>query len=109
MLVTNQESLDLFLYIFKPMCRTSFEIPWGKVQNLLGMKLTIDATLLFLSAVNNVYLFFLCHRCGLWNLLNQQVFVKLMIGLLVQLKWMSKKLSWEMIGFVNVCMMNGLQ
>ena len=58
MLVTNQESLELFLYTFKPICRTTFEIPWGKVQNLLGMKLTTDATLLFLSAVNNIYLLF---------------------------------------------------
>ena len=57
LLVTNQESLELSLNTFKPMCGTTFETPWGKVQNLLGMKLTTDVTLLFLSAVNNIYLF----------------------------------------------------
>ena len=39
------------------MCRTTFEAPWGKVQSLLGIKLTTNVTLLFLSAVNNIYLF----------------------------------------------------
>ena len=29
------------------MHRTTFETPWGKVQNLLGMKSTTDGTLLF--------------------------------------------------------------
>ena len=37
------------------MCRTAFETPWGKVQNLFEMKFTTDVTLL--SAVNNIYLF----------------------------------------------------
>ena len=40
------------------MYRNTFETPWGKVQNLLGMKFTTDVTLLFLSAVNSIYLFF---------------------------------------------------
>ena len=39
------------------MCRTTFETPFGKVQNLLGMKLTADVILLFLSAVNNMFFF----------------------------------------------------
>ena len=92
------------------MCGTTFETPWGKVQNLLGMKLTTDVTLLFLSAVNNIYLFFfLCHRCGLWNQLNQRIFAMSVIRLPVQLKWMSNKLSWEMIVFANVFVVNGLQ
>ena len=39
------------------MCRTTFETPWGKVKNLLGMKLTADVTLLFVSVLNNMYLF----------------------------------------------------
>ena len=66
LLVTNQESLELFLYTFKQICRTTFEISWGKVQNLLGMKLTNDVTLLFLSCCRN--------RCDLWLLLAQQEF-----------------------------------
>ena len=40
------------------MHRTTFETPRGKVQNFLRMKLTTDVSLLFLSAVNNIYLFF---------------------------------------------------
>ena len=91
------------------MCRTTFETPWGKVQNFLGMKLKTDVTLLFLSAVNNIYILFLCHRCGLWNKLNQRIFVMSVIRLPVQLKWMSKKLSLEMIVFENVFVVNGLQ
>ena len=90
--------LNLFLYTFKPVCRTTFKTPWGKLQNLLGMKLTTNVTLLFLSEANNIYLFILCHRCKLWSLLNQRLFVALEIGLPVQLKWMSK-LSWEPIVF----------
>ena len=73
------------------------------------MKLTANVTWLFLSAVNKIYLFFLSHRCGLWNKLNQWIFVMLVIGLLVLLKWMSKRLSWEMIVFWNVYVVNGLQ
>ena len=37
------------------MCRATFETPWGKVQNLLGIKLTTDVTSLLLSAVNNFF------------------------------------------------------
>ena len=39
------------------MCRTTFKTPFGKVQNLLGIKLTADVILLFLSAVNNMFFF----------------------------------------------------
>ena len=57
---------SLYIYTFKPVCTTSFGTYWGKLQNLLGMKLTTDATSLFFSAVNNgVFVYFLCHRCGL--------------------------------------------
>ena len=86
------------------MCRTTFETSWGKIESSLGMKLTTDVSLLFLSAVCNIYLFFRffwCHRCGLWNQLNQQLFVMSLMGLPVQLKRMSKKLSWKMIVFAN--------
>ena len=38
------------------MCRTTFETPWGKLQILLGMKLTTDVTWLLLSAVDNVFI-----------------------------------------------------
>ena len=59
MLVTNQESSELFLYTFKPVCRTSSEAPRGKLPNLLGMKLTTNVTFLFLSAVSNdTYVYF---------------------------------------------------
>ena len=53
MVVTNQESSELFLYTFKPVCRTSSKAPRGKLPNLLGIKLTTNVTLIFLSAVNN--------------------------------------------------------
>ena len=53
------------------MWRITFGTPWGKLQNLLGMKLTTNVTLLALSAVNNnITLYFLCHRCRLWNQFN---------------------------------------
>ena len=46
-------SWALSLYAFKPVGRIIFETPWGKLQNLLVMKLTADVTLIFLSGVNN--------------------------------------------------------
>ena len=52
-LVTNLESPELSVYAFKPVCRTLLETLSGKLQNLLGMKLTTGATLLLLSAVDN--------------------------------------------------------
>ena len=58
MLVTNQESSELFLYTFKPVCRTSSEAPRGKLPNLLGMKLTTNVTLLFLSVNNDTFVYF---------------------------------------------------
>ena len=100
-LVTNLEPPELSLYAFKPVWITIFETLWGKLQNLLGMKLTTGVTLLLLSAVDNDF-FFLCHRCWLWNQLNQRTFVILVIGLPVQLNGMSKKLSWKtmvLLGF----------
>ena len=40
----------------------------GKLQNLLGMKFKTGVNLLFLSALdNNILVYFLCHRCVLWN------------------------------------------
>ena len=66
LLVTNQESPELSLYPFKRVCRTTFQKTWGKLPNLLGMKLTTDITWLFLSSVNtDVFAYFLCYRCGL--------------------------------------------
>ena len=49
--------------------RTTFETSWGKLRNLFGMKLTTDVPLLFLSAVDNnsIFVYFLCHKYGLWN------------------------------------------
>ena len=41
----------------KAMWRIAFETPWGKLQNVLRIKLTTDVTLLFLSPINNIYLF----------------------------------------------------
>ena len=71
MLITNQESLELFfLYTFKPMCRTTLETPWSKVQNLLGMKFTTDVTLLFLSTVINICICFFFYVTGADNELN---------------------------------------
>ena len=58
--------LRAFLYTFKPVCRTTFKTPWGKLQNLLEMNLTTDITLLFPSAVNNdIFVYLSCYRCGL--------------------------------------------
>ena len=57
-LVTNLESPELSLYAFKPVCRTILETLWGKLQNLLGMKLTTGLTLLLLSAADNDFFFF---------------------------------------------------
>ena len=98
LLMTNQESPELFLYTFKSVCRTTLETPWGKLHVLLGMKLITDVTLPFLLEVNNdIFIYFLYHRCGLWNQLHQQIFVILVIEMPVQLKWISKKPSWEII------------
>ena len=44
---------------FKPVWRTTFKSPWGKLPNLLGMKLTTDVILLFLPSVNDgVFVYF---------------------------------------------------
>ena len=52
--------------------RTTFETPSSKLRNLSGMKLINDVTLLFVSAVDNgIFVYFLCHKYGLGNELNQ--------------------------------------
>ena len=81
--------------------RTTFETPWGKFRNLLGTKSATDVTLLPLSAVDNdIFVYFLCRKYGLWNQLSQYIFIMLVLGLPVQLKWILKKLSWEtMVSF----------
>ena len=56
--VTNWESPELSLYTFKPMYRTTFKTPWGKLPNLLGMKLTTDEILQFLPSVNVIFVYF---------------------------------------------------
>ena len=77
------------------LCKIIFETLWGKLQNLLGIKLTSGETLLTLPAVDKDIYIFSCHRCWLWNYLNQRTFVTLVIGLLVQLNAIAKKLSWK--------------
>ena len=68
LLVTNWEPPELSLYTFKPVCRTTLETYWGKLQNLLGMKVTTDVTWQFFSAVNNgLFAVVFCHRWGLSN------------------------------------------
>ena len=58
-LLTNLESPELSLYAFKSVCRTVLEIFWGKLQNLLGIKLTTGVTLLLLAVVDNDFFFIL--------------------------------------------------
>ena len=72
--IAHQESVSYKLriywvfYTFKLVCRTTFETLWERLQNLLGMKLTTDVTLLCLSALyNDIFVYFLCHKYGLWN------------------------------------------
>ena len=47
-LVTSQQSPELSLYKFNPGCITTFETLWDKLQNLLGLKVATDVSLLFL-------------------------------------------------------------
>ena len=92
-LVTKQEPLQVSVYAFKPLCRTTFKAPWVKHQNLIKMMLATDVTLLFLSAVNNdILVYFLCYWCELCNQLNQQIFVILVLRYSKQI---SKNASWE--------------
>ena len=77
------------------LCIIIFETLWGKLQNLLGIKLTSGETLLTLPAVDKDIYIFSCHRCWLWNYLNQRTFVTLVIGLLIQLNAIAKKRSWK--------------
>ena len=72
LLIAHQESVSyklrtswaLSIYTFKPVCETTFETYWGKLQNLLGIKFTTEANSLFFSAVNNgIFVYFLWHRC----------------------------------------------
>ena len=70
----------------------TFKSHWDKLHNLLGMKLGTDVTLLpFPLADNDISVYFLCPKYGLWNYLDQRILVILVIELPVQLKWMSKK------------------
>ena len=72
-LVTSLESPELSLYAFKSVCWTILETLWGKLQNLLGVKLTSGVTLLLLSAVDNDFFF---HITGLdyeINLINEHL------------------------------------
>ena len=67
-LVTNWEPTELFLYTFKPACRTTFESLWERLQSLLGTMLTTDVTILCLSTLDNdIFAYFLCYNYGLWN------------------------------------------
>ena len=62
------ESTELSVYRFKPVCWTSFETLWERLQNSLGIKLTTDGTLLCPSALDNdIFVYFLCHKYGFWN------------------------------------------
>ena len=73
-LVANWESPELSVYTFKSVYRSTFETLWERLQNLLGMKLTTDVTLLCLSVVDgDTFVYFLCHKYGLWNQLNQRI------------------------------------
>ena len=56
--VANWESPELSLYTFKPVYRTTFKTPWGKLPSLLGMKLTTDEILQFLPSVNVIFVYF---------------------------------------------------
>ena len=70
----HPEPPKLSLYTFKPVWIATFKTPWGKLKNLLGMKLTTDIILLSLPSVNNgIFVYFWSCRCGLWNQLNQWI------------------------------------
>ena len=56
--MTNQEPLELSVYTFEPVCRCTFPHLETNFKNLLGMELTTDLTLRFLSRVNNNFFFF---------------------------------------------------
>ena len=104
-LITNRESSDLSLCTFKSVCRTTLDTPWSKLQILLGIKLATDVTLpSFLKVNNDIFIYFLCHGCVLWNQLHQQIFVILVIEMPVRLNWISKKPSWEkMVSCKRLC------
>ena len=55
--VTNRKP-QLFVYTFKPVCRYIFKHLEANFRNLLGIELTNDLTLAFLSLVNNDLCFF---------------------------------------------------
>ena len=44
LLFTKRKCPELSLYTFKAVWRIIFKTPWGKLQNLLGIKLTSDVT-----------------------------------------------------------------
>ena len=65
LLITNRKPPILSLYTFKPVFRTTLKTPWGKLEILLGMKLTSDITLpLRLEVNNDISIYFFYHRCG---------------------------------------------
>ena len=62
---SNKPRTTWALHTFKPVCRTIFETPWGKLQNLLWMELVTDIASLFFG--NKFYLGLIwrnivCHR-----------------------------------------------
>ena len=109
-LVTKQEPLQVSVYAFKPLCRTTFKAPWGKHQNLIKMMLATDVTLLFLSAVNNdILVYFLCYWCELCNQLNQQIFVILVIRCSYNQSKYQRTLHGKQRFLANVYLVNGMQ
>ena len=88
------------------MRRTTFKIPWWKLPNLLGMKLTTDELYCFFQEWIMIYFFiFMLQR---WNMkLTESTNICCTSDRYpVQLKWISKKPLWETL-VVNV--VNGLQ
>ena len=87
----------VFFYTLKPVCRTIFETLWktskftcNEVDNWRNFTVSVRIRKSYICL-------FLCHKYGLWNQLNQQIFVILVIGLPLQLKWIPKKSSWKIM------------
>ena len=101
-LVTNLESPKLSLYAFKAVCRAVFETLWGKLQNLLGMKLTAGITLLLLSAVvNNMYIFFMSQVMAK-KLTESTRICYISDGVPCTIKWNIKETFLEINGFPRI-------
>ena len=56
--MTNGKPSQLFVYTFKPVCRYTLKYLEANFRNLIGIELTNDLTLPFLSLVNNDLFFF---------------------------------------------------